>query len=135
MTSEGISRLRFRHAGLKTCEAMDRAVAALKEAPGVTEVVANLRTGSVLVLHRGAAEGAKAITAVFDALVNALPEAAAKAVQSQEARRYVKAGLLTALGGTLVLSMVNERVHIAFGLAFATLVVVHVAQNRRTLAR
>lgn len=135
-------RIRFRHRTLKgegyAATMHDR----LYELKGVRDVSINSRIGSLLVLFSNTEISAEEVLKVIGKVLRINCEWFKQEVQkldlvmsSPKTRRYIKRGLLAALGTTLLLALLADDYHPFGGAAFMTLLTMHLIQNRRTLKR
>lgn len=135
-------RIRFRHRALKN---EDRAVVvqeSLHELKGVREVAINRRIGSLLVLFENAETSAEEVLKAIGKVLRINREWFKQEVKkldrvlsSPKTRRYIKRGMLAALGTALLLALLADDYHPLGGAAFVTLLTMHLIQNRRTLKR
>lgn len=148
-------RARLRHAALRGVRA-EEVAAMLRTRPGITEVIANARTGGLLVFFEPetvrirelaeelermlptgqpmsqTAERVFPLQSLRGSLKNCLRDFAGR---KQARRRLVKRGMFLALGGALAALAGSNRAHAVLGGAFVLLAAAHLHQNRRTLLR
>ena len=135
-------RIRFRHRALKDEGRATVMHDRLHELKGVHEVSINRRIGSLLVIFENTEVSADVVLkAVGKVLrINSVRfkdelQKLDRTMSSQAGRRYVKRGMLTALGTAFFLLLLADDYHPLGGAAFVTLLAAHLYQNRRTLKR
>ena len=134
-------RIRFRHPALSDPELLEIVTSQLAAMPGITEIEANPRTGSVLVTHDESVATsdlvamAEALAATHaDALASAAPAKPAKKPMSpaQLKRRTQKIGLATCMAGAVATGLADTKTaHLTFGFALAGFAAWHLYMYRR----
>jgi len=135
-------RVRVRHGALKGSSTAGEIRGKLLEMKGVLDVQINRRVGSLLVMYDKAKislerilnKVAEVLHVDLAALKSRMSQAN-KALTGVKGRRYVKRGMLGALGTAMVALVWTERYHVVAGGVFLGLLGLHLYQNKRTLAR
>lgn len=126
-------RIRFRHPALSDPELLEIVTSQLAAMPGITEIEANPRTGSVLVTH-DASVASSDLVAMAEALAAAAPAKPAKkrVTPAQLKRRTQKIGLATCMAGAVATGLADTKAaHLAFGFALAGFAAWHLTMHRR----
>ena len=137
-------RVRFRHPALSDPELLEIVTSQLAAMPGITEIEANPRTGSVLVTHDQSVATsdlvamAEALAATHaEALASAAPAKPAKPAKkpmtrAQLKRRTQKIGLATCMAGAVATGLADTKAaHLTFGFALAGFAAWHLYMYRR----
>ena len=134
-------RIRFRHPALSDPELLEIVTSQLAAMPGITEIEANPRTGSVLVTH-DASVASRDLVAMAEALAATHAEALAAAAPAKPAKKRVtpaqlkrrtqKIGLATCMAGAVATGLADTKAaHLAFGFALAGFAAWHLTMHRR----
>ncbi|BAH76325.1 HMA2 domain-containing protein [Solidesulfovibrio magneticus] len=134
-------RIRFRHPALSDPELLEIVTSQLAAMPGITEIEANPRTGSVLVSH-DASVATSDLVAMAEALAATHAEALASAAPAKPAkkrmtpaqlkRRTQKIGLATCMAGAVATGLADTKAaHLTFGFALAGFAAWHLTMHRR----
>ena len=134
-------RIRFRHPALSDPELLEIVTSQLAAMPGITEIEANPRTGSVLVSH-DASVATSDLVAMAEALAATHAEALAEAAPAKPAkknmtpaqlkRRTQKIGLATCMVGAVATGLADTKAaHLTFGFALAGFAAWHLYMYRR----
>ena len=134
-------RIRFRHPALSDPELLEIVTSQLAAMPGITEIEANPRTGSVLVSH-DASVATSDLVAMAEALAAANAEALATAAPAKPAKKRVtpaqlkrrtqKIGLAACMAGAVATGLADTKAaHLTFGFALAGFAAWHLYMYRR----
>lgn len=134
-------RIRFRHPALSDPELLEIVTSQLAAMPGITEIEANPRTGSVLVSH-DASVATSDLVAMAEALAATHAEALASVAPAKPAkkpmtpaqlkRRTQKIGLATCMAGAVATGLADTKAaHLTFGFALAGFAAWHFYMHRR----
>ncbi|MDR2745494.1 MAG: cation transporter [Desulfovibrio sp.] len=128
-------RVRIRADALKKPETMDMARSLVQSRPGVLKVESNARTGSLLVHYDPAVITRETLIGAATLLEAQLGGAPGVKRTKSGGRRFsakTEMFLLTlSYGGMLAGSLLDRRVHVAFGILFSMLTGVHVYARLR----
>lgn len=148
VTSHIAGRLRIRDEGLKKEALLSQVTEALLAAPGVTNVEANPRVGSLLILYSAAVTGMEKIQQILSGFLGAAQSAVRAcsvgtarilgklptALSPRVKRIAVNVGMLASLVVSLAAAMLGlKKLHILAGVIYLAIFGTHLFERRRFL--